>query len=115
MTLKPSRAQLVLERAEADRFEQDHALVAGLADPVELGSPVVDARDHAGHRARGQRLADRDPDLVAFGDQPQVERSEVAGFGDAEDAHRPVIAERAARRQAASLCRDARLRSCGSR
>ena len=34
-----------------------------------------------------------DPHLVPFGDQPQVQRAQVAGFGDAEDAHPALLAD----------------------
>ena len=84
----PGAPQLVLQGAEADRLEEDNPVVVRLAHPGEFVAPVLRARHHAGHRARRERFADGDAHLVAFGHQPQVERSQIAGFGDAEDAHR---------------------------
>src|ERR1051325_2652955 len=88
--LEAVAAKGVLDRAQPfrDRFEQDDALFARGPDPVELRAPVLAAFDHAGERAAGHFLADRNAHLVPVAGEAQVERAEIAGFGDAEAGHR---------------------------
>lgn len=85
-------AKLILQLAEADRFEDDDAVSGRLANPAELCAPVGRARDETGHGPLGKRLADRDTDIMAFGKEAHVERSEIAGFGYAEYAHGALLA-----------------------
>ena len=43
--VEPLAAKLVLQGAEPDRFEDQHAIAPGFADPIEFGAPIVDARE----------------------------------------------------------------------
>src|SRR3546814_5077951 len=66
-------AQGILQGAETfrDAFEQDHAIPARGADPIQFGPPVVHPLYQARKGAMGFGIADRDLDLM-----PLILRSE---------------------------------------
>src|SRR5205085_9245511 len=66
--------------------ENNSALVGG-TNPIELGSPVVRLRHQAGKRGPAQGFANIDSDLVAFGEQTQIQRAEIAGIAYAKKPH----------------------------
>jgi hypothetical protein len=82
-------AKLVLERAETlgHGLEDDDALFARLADPVELGAPVAGPLDHVGERALRLLPAHRHLQLMAVRGQRKVKRAEVARFRHREKSH----------------------------
>src|SRR3546814_7947707 len=59
-------AQGILQGAETfrDAFEQDHAIPARGADPIQFGPPVVHPLYQARKGAMGFGIADRDLDLM---------------------------------------------------
>ena len=90
--LETVAAKRVLECAalRGDVLEEDHAVLAGSADPGELAAPIGRSRHKTLERALGERLGRRHPDLVALLDEAPIERAEVAIVADAEEAHGPL-------------------------
>ena len=90
--LETVAAKRVLERAalRGDVLDEDHAVLAGGADPGELAAPIGRSRHKTLERALGERLGRRHPDLVALLDEAPIERAEVAIVADAEEAHGPL-------------------------
>ena len=86
-------AQVVLQCAEPDSFEQDQAFRAILLQPGKLFSPIICALEKPSHCPCRKGLTYADPDIMPFRRQPQVERSKVTGFSDAEDTHGRVLAD----------------------
>ena len=72
-------------------LEQDHAFVAGSANPRQLLAPVGDALEHALHHAVLVAILAVHAHVVARGREPQVHRAEVAAVADAEDAHARML------------------------
>src|SRR4030088_1193664 len=68
-------AQFVLKRAAVlrDILEQDDAVSTGRPHPFELVMPVRRLLDQAAQCSPTKRIADEDPDLVAFLDQSKIE------------------------------------------
>src|SRR3546814_6813583 len=84
-------AQGILQGAETfrDAFEQDHAIPARGADPIQFGPPVVHPLYQARKGAMGFGIADRDLDLMPLILEAEVERAQIAGFSHAQEMHQP--------------------------
>jgi hypothetical protein len=94
--------QLVLKLAKPHCLENNDGVYVG-PDPVEPFFKSLNARHQSSHRALRERLAHDHFHLMAFADQPEVKRSQIAGFGYAEYAHERSVAriDAAAARRAA--------------
>jgi hypothetical protein len=85
--------QLVLQLAAVlrDVLEQNDSILAGRTNPIELAAPIGRLLHQPGERAAGERVADRDLDLVPFLHQSKIKRAEIAVVADTEKAHRSAI------------------------
>jgi len=91
-----------LKLAKPHCLENNDGVCVG-PDPVEPFFKSLNARHQSSHRALRERLAHDHFHLMAFADQPEVKRSQIAGFGYAEYAHERSVAriDAAAARRAA--------------
>ena len=96
-------AQLILQGAVRRGLEQDEAVGASGAHPVELAAPVGRRDDQAVQHLRRRGIRDEDPHVVAVAQEVEIHRAEVHRVADAEHAHATALLARIAGRWYRSL------------
>ncbi len=85
--LEAFAAQPILRLAAQRRFEDDDAVLAGGADPRQLGAPVRRRLDHARIDAVRGRVPDVHAHFVTGANEAVVHRAQIAFLANAEQPH----------------------------
>ncbi len=78
---------MLLTASVRHTLEEDNSVPADLANPVKPAPPIIDLWYEACQRAARERLCHLRLYLVAIGNKPKIERSEIKDTAHSEKPH----------------------------